>query len=472
MRKLLQLLMLTCIVIPKSASQTHGPVSMRCDQTGTHSRLGKFHDAKIPIAPDWAKNAVIYEMNTRQFSNEGTFAAIEPRVQELKDLGVTIMWFMPIHPIGEKNRKGSLGSYYSVKDYYGINPEFGTMEDFRRLVGLFHSAGIHVIIDLVANHTAWDNPLVREHPEWYTRDGTGRIVPPVADWSDVADLNYANTELRDYMIRMMAFWVRDVGIDGFRCDVAEMVPMDFWINARTALDAIKPVFMLAEGESPELHASGFDMTYAFAMHKVFNDIPAGKKSLRDIDPLFRREADNYPRGSMRMRFTSSHDENSWNKSEIVRMGRDGAKVGAVLCFTLPGHPLIYAGQEVGNERSLAFFERDPILWEENEFRLLYQTLSRLYKNSPALHKGEMKKIASDNDDRIYAFVRCDGPDSVIVIVNFSAGEFDGLLHFQGIDGDFSDIFSGQLIHLAGEAMKMKLAPWEYHVYTRQPQSKK
>ncbi|MFZ5516191.1 MAG: alpha-amylase family glycosyl hydrolase [Candidatus Zhuqueibacterota bacterium] len=472
MRNLLLMLILTCVAIPRGVSQTHGPLSTSVYQTEDDARKGKFYNAKIPTAPGWTKNAVIYEMNTRQFSNEGTFAAIEPRVQELKDLGVTIMWFMPIHPIGEKNRKGALGSYYSVKDYYGINPEFGALEDFQRLVDLFHHAGIHVIIDLVANHTAWDNPLILDHPEWYRRDATGRIVAPVADWSDVADLNYDKPELWDYMIRMMEYWVRDIGIDGFRCDVAEMVPMEFWVKARTALDAIKPVFMLAEGESPELHASGFDMTYSFAMHKVFNDIPSGKKSIRAIDELFRLEAKNYPKGSMRMRFTSSHDENSWNRSEIVRMGRDGAKVGAVLSFTLPGHPLIYAGQEVGNERSLAFFERDPIEWKENEFRPLYQTLSRLYKNSPALYQGGMKKIASDNDDRIYAFLRYEESDSVLVVVNFSAGAFDGRLHVTGIDGEFNDIFSGESIHLTGGKISVKMAPWEYHVYTRAAHLKK
>lgn len=426
----------------------------------------KLHKGEsIPLTPDWAKNAVIYELNTRQFSKEGTFNAIEPRVDELKDLGVSIIWFMPIHPIGEKNRKGSLGSYYSVKDYYGINPEFGTMEDFRRLVGQIHDAGMRVIIDLVANHTAWDNPLIEQHPEWYTRDRSGKIVPPVADWSDVADLNYENREVWDYMIEMMEFWVRDVGIDGYRCDVAEMVPMEFWIEVRDSLDAIKPVFMLAEGESPKLHVSGFDMTYSFALHHLLNDIARGDDSPKQIDKMLRYESKNYPPGSMRMRFTSSHDENSWKKSAITRMGKGGAKIGAILCFTLPGNPMIYSGQEVGNERSLSFFEKDPIEWRKSEFRPFYQKLSHLFKNSQALFQGDIKKFASDNDDQIYAFSRSFENETVVVVVNFSSKPFEGSIHFAGIDGEFEDVFSGETVQFEGKKMQVKFEDWEYRIYT-------
>ena len=425
---------------------------------------GKYFGAETPVHPPLAANAVIYELNTRQFSPEGTFKAIEPRIQELKELGVTIVWFMPIHPIGEKHRKGSLGSYYAVKDYYGINPEFGNLDDFKRLVQLIQEAGMYVIIDLVANHTAWDNPLIEQHPDWYTHDSTGKIITPVADWFDVADLNYDSAELQDYMIDMMKYWVNEVGIDGYRCDVAGMVPTGFWIKVRKELDAIKAMFMLAEAETPELNAFGFDMTYAGAMHRLFNDIAQGKKSPKKIDSYLRFEYYNYPNGSKRMRFTSNHDENSWNNSAITRMGQEAAKAGAVLTCTLPGTPLIYCGQEVGNEKALDFFERDPIEWHENEFRRFYQKLFFTYRRHPALYQGRMEKLVSENDNRIYAFVRKQGDDEVVVIVNFSAEPFEGNINFKSVNGNFFEIFSNEKLNFSGVDKFVKLEAWGYRLY--------
>ncbi|UCE04739.1 MAG: alpha-glucosidase C-terminal domain-containing protein [bacterium] len=425
---------------------------------------GKYFGAKTPVHPYWASNAVIYELNTRQFTREGTFKAIEPRIKELRDLGVNIIWFMPIHPIGEKNRKGSLGSYYSVKDYYGINPEFGDLNDFKRLIQLMHEADMYAIIDLVANHTAWDNPLIEQHPEWYTHDNDGNIISPISDWYDVADLNYNNPDLRRYMIDVMKYWIAEVGIDGFRCDVAAMVPTDFWIEARKALDTIKPVFMLAEAETPELNAYGFDMTYASAMHRLFNEIAQGKRSPKEIDLFLKFEYYNYPPGSMRMRFTSNHDENSWNQSVIIRMGREAARVGAVLTCTLPGNPLIYNGQEVGNEKALNFFERDPIAWQENEFRSFYQELFWTYRQHPALNLGDMKKLVSNNDDQIYSFIRRYKDDKVVVVVNFSADSFKGEIHFNGIKGLFIEIFSDIELFFNEGKMFVNMKPWEYRIY--------
>ena len=431
---------------------------------------GKYFGAKTPTHPVWTENAVIYELNTRQFTPEGTFQAIEPRIQELKELGVNIIWFMPIHPIGEKHRKGTLGSYYSVKDYYGINPEFGTLDDFRRLVKLIHEAGMYVIIDLVANHTAWDNPLIEQHPEWYTKDKKGNIVPPNKDWHDVADLNFDNRELWRYMIDMMKYWVAEVGIDGYRCDVAEMVPTEFWIQARKELDEIKPVFMLAEAETPELNAYGFDMTYASAMHRCFNAIAQGKKSPTAIDVLLKHEYYNYPQASMRMRFTSNHDENTWNQPAVIRMGRDGAKVGAVLTCTLPGNPLVYNGQEIGLDKALAFFEKDPIVWQENEFREFYQKLLWSYQTHPALHKGSMRKLKSENDNQVYAFVRKQEEDEVLVIVNFSAKPYEGNIHIENVQGSFFEIFSETPVDFQNGGLMMKLEAWEYRVYVKKSKS--
>ncbi len=444
----------------------NGSVSVVPYQEKEDLLKGKYINAQTPEHPEWAQGSVIYELNTRQFTQQGTFKAIEPRIPELKALGVDIIWFMPIHPIGVKNRKGTLGSYYAVKDFYGINSEFGTSDDFKNLVDIIHRAGMYVIIDLVANHTAWDNPMIVEHPEWYTHDEDGNIVSPVPDWHDVADLNYENKELWAYMIGMMRYWVSDFNIDGYRCDVAAMVPTLFWIEARKQLNSIKPVFMLAEAETPELNAYGFDMTYASAMHQLFNNIAIGERSLKRIDDYLKHEHYNYPIGSMRMRFTSNHDENTWNRSAIVRMGHGGAKVGAVLTFTLPGTPLIYNGQEVGNEKALEFFERDPIVWNENDFRPFYQKLTKIYHEQPSLVSGTMTKLPSDDDDRVYAFVRQLDADQVIVVTNFCAIPFCGEIDFTEIEGTFSDIFSGKMLNINQTKTTMQLSAWEYRVYLK------
>lgn len=443
------------------------PVEIMAFQEQEDLLKGKYFHARTPIHPAWAENAVLYELNTRQFTPEGTFKAIEPRIQELKDLGVNIIWFMPIHPIGEKNRKGTRGSYYSVKDYYGINPEFGNLDDFKRLLKLIHEAGMYVIIDLVVNHTAWDNPLIEEHPKWYTQDRKGNIVAPNNDWHDVADLNYDNKKLWRYMIDMMKYWITEVGIDGYRCDVAALIPTPFWVQARKELDEIKPVFMLAEAETPELNAFGFDMTYSGDMYRLFNAIARGKKSPKKIDSLLSYEYYHYPQGSMRMRFTSNHDQNSWNQPAIKRMGRGGAKVGAVLTCTLPGNPLVYNGQEIGIDQALAFFEKDPIEWHENEFREFYQKLLWTYRNHPALYNGSIRKLKSDNDDQIYAFVRNQEDDEVVVIVNFSSRPFSGKVYMENIQGSFVELFSEKEINFQSVEMMMELEPWAYLVYHRE-----
>ena len=426
---------------------------------------GRYFNSRTPEHPPWAEGSVLYELNTRQFSREGTFQAVEERLDELRELGIGIIWFMPIHPIGELKRKGSLGSYYSVKDYYGINPEFGTLEDFKRLVDRIHELGMFVIIDMVANHTAWDNPLIDEHPDWYTHDKNGNIVAPVPDWHDVADLNYGNKALWTYMIDMMSYWVKEIDIDGYRCDVAEMVPVEFWIDVRKALDKIKPVFMLAEAETPRLNAYGFDMTYAGAMHRSMNAIAQGKAPLSRIDEHLQFEYYHYPKNSMRMRFTSNHDENTWNRSAISRMGREGAKAGAVLTFTLPGTPLIYNGQEAGLEKALDFFEKDPIPWKQSDFRALYTILSELYRLHPALYRGEMEKLKSGQDDRIYAFIRRDGDDGVLTIINFSSKSAQGAVRFNGAGLSLTDVFSGNVVAANDGGLRLDLKPWEYRVFT-------
>lgn len=309
--------------------------------------------------PDWAQNATIYEVNVRQYTPEGTFAAFQKHLPRLKELGVDILWLMPINPIGEKNRKGTLGSYYSVKDYKDINPEFGNKNDFKNLVDEIHKLGMYVIVDWGANHTAWDHNWVINHPEYYTKDSLGNFVPPVADWADVVDLNYDNTDLRKEMIDALCYWIKDFNIDGYRCDVAGMIPTEFWNNAREELDKIKPVFMLAEWETPDLHEKAFEMTYAWEIHKLLNSIYKGEKSPEDLKDLIVNDKRKFQDYAYRMLFTSNHDENTWNGTEFERLG-EAAEMFAALTYVIPGMPLIYNGQEAGFNKRLEFFEKDEI----------------------------------------------------------------------------------------------------------------
>ncbi|MCK4548385.1 MAG: alpha-amylase, partial [Candidatus Eisenbacteria sp.] len=378
------------------------------------------------VHPLWSHNAGIYEVNVRQYSPGGTFAEFEKHLPRLKEMGIGILWFMPVHPIGEAKRKGTLGSYYSIKDYYAVNPEFGTLEEFTSLVSKIHEMGMHVIIDWVPNHSAWDNPLTMEHPDWYTKDEDGNMVPPVPDWSDVVDFNYDNRELWDYMIEAMKFWVRDVDVDGFRCDVAGMVPPEFWDRVRAELDAIKPVFMLAEAESPDLHTKAFDMTYAWKSFGLLNRMAESPGMVSSLDTHLKQDANAYPPDAYRMRFTTNHDENSWNGTVWERLD-GGVKTFAVLTMTLPGMPLVYSGQEAGLDHRLEFFEKDLIPWRDHELEDLYSTLLNLKKENQALWNGvqggRLLRIRTSHDRFVFAFVREKEDDGVFVLLNLSPREW-------------------------------------------------
>jgi glycosidase len=395
-------------------------------QTTNPPRAGNLSSLHARHSEDWVRRGVIYEINTRSFSAAGNFAGVEKRLPELKKLGVTILWIMPIHPVGVLNRKGSLGSQYSVQDYYAINPEFGTIDDFQRMVNSAHKLGFHLIIDLVANHTAWDSKLIKEHPDWFTKDSAGNIVPPNPDWTDVADLNYSQPGLRRYMIEMMKYWVRDIGVDGFRCDVAELVPTDFWEDARAAIDSIKPVMMLAEGAYPQHHVKAFDASYGWNTYGVLAPIINGKKSVLILDTVLNIERSAYPQASLRMRFSSNHDENAWDAPDVEKFGIKGTKLAAVLVNTLPGIPLLYNGQEVGNTKKLKLFEKISIDWKNgSEFRKLYTTLFDLRKNEPAFSGGEMLRLSTSNARCVYAFARISGTNKFIVVLNFDQKAFSG-----------------------------------------------
>ncbi len=369
---------------------------------------------------EWVKDAIIYEIYPRAFSKGGTFKEITNDIPRLKELGINVIWLMPIHPIGEVKRKGTLGSPYSIKDYYKINPEYGTENDFKELVKTAHENDIKVIIDLVINHTSWDNKLIEEHPEWYVKDENGNIISPNSDWTDVADLNYENQELRKYMIEMMKYWVKEFDIDGYRCDVAELVPIDFWNEARKELDRIKPVLMLAEGSLPEQHLEAFDLTYSWNVYDALSRIIRKGHLPSVLDNVLESEKYKFPRGSLRLRFNENHD-----KPRAVKFfGEDGALVSALIVNTIPGVPLIYNGQEFGDTTDLSLFEKQTMLRDLNSerarrFYAFYKKLFNFRKKSLALRRGEMIRAKTSNDDKVYSFWRKFKDEAVLVLANLS-----------------------------------------------------
>jgi len=421
---------------------------------------GPLADTPTRHSEQWVKDAVIYAVYLRSFSPEGTFAGLQRRLPELKSMGVTVLWLLPIHPVGLKNRKGSLGSPYAVQDFYGVNPEFGTLNDFRGLVSAAHARGMKLIIDLVANHTSWDSRLMAEHPGWFTRDSAGTIVPPNADWTDVADLDYSHAGLREYMIDMMCWWVRDVGIDGFRCDVAELVPTDFWDAARAKLDAVKPVMMLSEGSLPEHHAQAFDVTYAWNIYDALDPLLKGARPPELIDQILRNETLQFPKGSLRMRFTTNHDKNAWDAPATLKFGADGVALGNLLTFTIPGIPLIYTGEEVGNRKPLSLFEKVDVDWSQRRtMGDLFTSLARLRREHPALVSGSMQRLARPGTPAVYAFHRTEGTDTVTVFLNFGSAP----VILDGLPGAARDAFDGKV---AAPGSPLTLGPRGYRVLLR------
>ncbi len=438
---------------------------VHCTYTTAKSQTKSEHSIYKKSVPEWTKNLTIYEVNLRQYSKSGSFKDFEKHLPQLKEMGVGILWFMPVNPIGVKNRKGTMGSYYSVSDYLGINPEHGTLQDFKDMVKKCHDMGFYVIIDWVANHTAWDNNLITSHPEWYKHDSTGNIIPPVADWSDVAGLNYNNPGLHRYMIDAFKFWLKETGIDGFRCDVAGMVPVEFWNEARPALDSIKPVFMLAECEEPAYHDKAFDMTYTWNFHFLAADIAQGKKTVLSLDTLLLKESKTYPLEAYRMYFTSNHDENTWAGTAYEKFG-GGVKTYAVLTFMLPGMPLIYSGQEAGLNKRLKFFEKDTIEWKKDEFFDFYKTLIALKKSNKALwngtYGGKMVRINTTDDKDVFAFYRQKDGDEVVVILNLTKNSADIKLQNCPVSGTYTDVFRQKQVEIANNS-SFNLKPWEYIV---------
>lgn len=430
------------------------------------------------ITPEMPENAIIYEANIRQYSPEGTFQAFTKDIPILKKLGVKILWIMPVHEIGLKNRKAKgdlsieqitdsierakyLGSYYSVKDYRSLNSSYGNAEDFRKLVKTAHENGIYVILDWVANHTAWDHPWVTQHNDYYTHDKEGKMISPF-DWTDVTELNYENPNLRKAMIEDMKYWVKEFHIDGFRCDVAAEVPTDFWNTAKMELSKIKPVFMLAEAEKPELLKQAFDMQYAWEAHHIMNNIAQGKATVKHWDDYILKNKKTLETDDISMNFTSNHDENSWNGSEYERMG-DAAETFAALTYMMPGMPLIYNGQEYDLRKRLRFFEKDTILHTEGKMMQVYEKLGKLKSENPALNSGKnpanYTRIPTSNDLKLLAFERSKNGKRVIFVANLSKEKLNAS---PNIEGAFVDYMSGEKVEWT-KGQKMDWKPWEYKI---------
>jgi len=417
---------------------------------------------------DWTHSTNIYEVNIRQYTKEGSFKAFGKELPRLKDMGVKTLWFMPITPIAQKNKKGVLGSYYAASDYISINPEFGTLDDFRILVKDAHELGFKVIIDWVANHTGWDHKWTTEHPDYYKKDPATGDFQIASGMDDIIELNFHNQELVKAMIGAMKFWIEECDIDGFRCDLAFWVELEFWKEARKELDAVKPLFWLGELdpiEHPE-YMGTFDAAYTWTwMHKT-EDFYKKNLSLDVLDTVL-KEYDAIGDSSMRTWFTSNHDENSWNGSEYEKYG-NMAKALAVFSCTWNGIPLIYSGQELPNLKRLKFFEKDAIEWRENtELHDFYRTLLNLHTNNPALRAGDpetkTEKLTPSDNQHIFAFLRKDGERQVLVILNFSCTSASFLL--DSINGKFRDVFSFKEMEFSNKK-SFQLNSWEYLVFER------
>ncbi|MGA0556687.1 alpha-amylase family glycosyl hydrolase [Larkinella sp. VNQ87] len=422
---------------------------------------------------DWAKNATIYEINVRQFSAEGTFKAVEQQLTRLRELGVDILWFMPIHPISKENVQGSLGNPYAIEDYKAVNPEYGTLADFKSLVKQAHDLGMHVIIDWVPNHTGRTHSWVKLHPDWYTKIN-GKMTAPinelgkVTDRPDVVELNYDKPELRAAMIDAMQFWVRECDIDGYRCEVAGYVPDDFWAELRPKLDTIKTVFMLAEWEDkPQHFRECFNMNYGWSMHQLLKLIAKGKRPATAIDSLLAHNQQRFPPWYYQMHFVQNHDENAWTGTGSELFG-NGVDAFTVLLSTFDGMPLVYNGMESNLSKRLNYYEKDPIYWGNYGKTDFYKTLLTLKHRNRALWNGtaggQLIKIPTEKDDKVYAFYRQQENDRVVVIVNLSPTPQTIRLNGDGFEGVYTEVFTREPTELRN-SLTFALKPWEYKVYT-------
>ena len=444
------LLLSSCKLMPKEKEKEKAPEATKPKDAAT-----------VTESPGWIKQSNVYEVNVRQYTKEGTFKAFAPSLSRLKQMGVEILWFMPITPISKTDRKGTLGSYYAVADYKAVNPEFGTMDDFKQLVKQAHDSGFKVIIDWVANHTGADNPWLTRHPNFYNHDSTGKPISAF-DWTDTRDLNYDNKEMRDSMIAAMKFWLQETDIDGFRCDVATEVPADFWKECITALRKVRPLFMLGEGDKGSLHTAGFDASYPWDMFQTMKKVAAGTTNALALDSVLQRQDTSFPPGAVRMYFTSNHDENSWNKSDFGTFPGLKHAAFAVLTQTMQGSlPLIYGGQEEPVLRTIPFFEKDNMGFRKYARAPFYSALLHLRKNNQALAvDASFRKVSVGDDKALYAYVREKGSDKILVILNLSKKEQTITIKDNTLVGEPMNLFLG-----AKEPFKLNhsfnIEPWGY-----------
>lgn len=421
----------------------------------------------LNVHPEWTENAVLYEVNVRQFSEAGTFNAVSEDLPRLQDLGVDILWFMPIHPIGEKERKGSLGSYYAVKDYKAVNPEFGTLQDFKNLVDKAHDMGFKVVIDWVANHTAPDHDWVTTNPDYYELNEEGEIFGPF-DWTDVAQLDYDNKALWSTMANDMKFWLEEANIDGFRCDVAGLVPVEFWEYTKEQLVQVKSdIWMLAENEDvPALLNNAFNANYGWSIHGLSNEIVKNEKTAADLAKKLISQQKQFPNNGYAIQFTTNHDENSWNGTVYERYGIAYNTMNTLM-YVLPGMPLLYSGQESGTDHRLAFFEKDAIQWNNYANQAYFKDLNDLKHTTKALSVGANAAsfflIASSDTTNVLAFHRKNGDSELFGLFNLSALEITTSTEWPNRPPHFDSRTNEKPMPFS-EAKTATLAPWEYHIW--------
>jgi len=425
-----------------------------------------------PVArtsPAWLRDAVVYEIFPRAFSASGDFDGVTAQLDRLKSLGVTVIWLMPIHPVGKEKFKGALGSPYAVRDYDAINPEYGTSQDLKELVAAAHKRDIKVFIDVVANHTSWDSVLMK-HPDWYRHDAVGRIVPPNPDWVDVAQLDFSNPALRDYMRDMLVRWLRDYDLDGFRCDYAAGIPRDFWEWVRPQLDKVRPnLAFLAEADDPLLLQRAFDVDYAWDFYHVVSEALAGRAPASTVRAAWERAEALYPRGALRLRFSDNHDQ----LRATAQVGLPAALAASALMFTLDGVPLLYNGMEVGDtteSAAPALFERMPIAWQMAERRPqvepFYRGLAALRRGHAAFTRGSVRWLGNSDEQRVLSFERAHAGETLVVAINLSSSGFAGLVDAPA--ASYRELTPGTAASAQPSAAlpAVFLAPWQFRVFSR------
>ena len=429
-----------------------------------------FSSATARSSPDWLRSGTIYEIFPRDFSPAGNLAGVTARLDELHHLGVNILWTMPIHPIGEKFRKGEFGSPYSIKDYYAIDPNYGTLDDFKKLVAGAHQRGMKVIMDLVANHTAWDSVMM-SHPDFYKQDTQGHVIPPVPAWTDVAGLNYTSPALREYMIAMLKYWIKEADVDGFRCDVAYNVPTDFWEQVRAELVKVKPdLMLLAEASKPELLVKAFDIDYSWPLLATMNSVLIHGAPASDIRRSWEESKAQFPKGALHMRVSDDHDETR----AISRYGFNGALAASALMFTLDGVPLLYNGMEAGDATESgdpALFDKLPICWhphgaERPDFGGIYHDLIQLRHQYAALRNSHVNWLHNSDETKLVTFLRSDDQDELLVTINFSNRPLTGKVDMKNADGFAPVEISGVQGSDGGPLPAFHLNGFEWRIYHR------